>query len=213
MFPDHTAELSHQAAQARGNGGHDRGRNGPDMDTARESEAIAGRFLEGDNEAVRTVSEWARSVVAHRVWGFENTEDIVQATLLALVQNLRDGRFTGGNLRAYVRRIAKNMCIDAYRKIRTRGDHVPLEESERHSPVRHHGEEMARDDMIGRILERLSEECRRIILLAYIQGYSRREISNRLGISEQAARVRLYRCIRIARSLLSGPGEMSMEHA
>ena len=211
MFPVYTSGPSGRIAGNRRSGAFQR--QPSEDEIARESETYAALFLDGHTGTVRIISEWARSVAAHRVWGFENAEDIVQATLLALVQNLREGKFSGGNLRAYVRRIAKNMCIDTYRKARARGNHVSLEESGRQHPARRPGDEMEHSNMIERILERLSEACRRIILLAYVHGYSRREISFRLGISEEAARVRLFRCIRNARALLNGSNKFSLEHA
>ena len=184
--------------------------SGWDEGTVAESEAIVREFLGGRPASVRMVAGWARSVAAHRIWGFENTEDIVQATLLALVQNLREQRFKGGNLRAYVRRIAKNMCISYYRKVRTRGSHVPFEEDAHHSAPQHPGKEMECRTLVDRIFERLTDACRQIILLAYIHGYSRKEISDRLGITEEATRVKLYRCIRNARTLLNGFGDIAM---
>jgi RNA polymerase sigma factor (sigma-70 family) len=183
-----------------------------DESIARESEALAKRYLDGDPESIRTVADWARVVIAHSVWGFENVEDIVQATLLALVQNLREGRFSGGNLRAYVRRIAKNMCISHYRKIQSRGRHVSIDESGQLSSYSRPGAVVEHRNMIDWIFKRLNEACRKIILLAYVQGYSRREISKRLGITEETTRVRLHRCISSARGLLKGSGDIAMEN-
>jgi len=151
------------------------------------------------------VAEWARSVAAHRVWGFETSEDIVQATLLAVVLNLRDGSFKGGDLRAYVRRIAKNMCISSYRRLKSRGEHVSLETWTDTSMLRTPGDHIERRAVLNRVLGQLNKGCREILLFAYVQGFSRKEIGERLGVSEEAARAKLFRCLKGARALLSTP--------
>jgi RNA polymerase sigma-70 factor (ECF subfamily) len=161
-------------------------------------------FIAGQVETIATVAGWARSVIAHRIWEFQTPEDIVQATLLALLQNLRDGRFQGGDLRAYVRRIAKNICITHYRRMRTRGDHISFEETGPAAGSGQDGDALERHALLDRILERLQASCRQIVMFAYVQGYSRKEIAECLGISEEAARVRLCRCLKRARALLSG---------
>jgi RNA polymerase sigma-70 factor (ECF subfamily) len=211
MVPERSRRSSGRSAGVPWSGAGDVWVDGHDDAIARESETIARRYLEGDPDSIRTVTEWARAIAANNVWGFENTEDIVQSTLLALVQNLREGRFSGGNLRAYVRRIAKNMCISHYRKIRTRGSHVSFDEKGQHLSCGGSGEDIEHRNLVDSIFKRLNEACRQIILLAYLQGYSRKEISKRLGITEEAARVRLHRCIRFARSLLNGFGDVAME--
>jgi RNA polymerase sigma-70 factor (ECF subfamily) len=139
------------------------------------------------------------------VWGFETSEDIVQATLLAVVQNLRDGRFKGGDLRAYVRRIAKNMCITSYRRLKSRGEHVSLDRAPDPPAPDTTASDLERRVTLDRVLDRLNPGCREIILFAYVQGFSRKEIGDRLGISEESARVKLFRCIKNARALLSEP--------
>lgn len=187
------------------------GETGRDNITIGEAERLIVEFLEGRTEAVRIMAGWARSIAAHRVWGFETPEDIVQATLLALVQNLREGRFKSGDLRAYVRRIAKNMCVTDYRKVRARGEHISLEQSTHQPAARLSGKDVERGVMLNRILERLDERCRQIIHLAYIQGLSRKEIGGRLRISEEATRVKLCRCIQNARDMLAGLGDVDAE--
>jgi RNA polymerase sigma-70 factor (ECF subfamily) len=188
----------------------------PEQDSGRESEGsedgiaeddegmrLARAFLAGRVEAVRAVADWARPIATHNVWGFEMPEDVVQAALVAMVQNLRAGRFKGGNLRAYVRRITKNLCITNYRRARAHGVHVALEDEAPAPASSSSGEEIEQRALLDRILARLDETCRQIVLMAYLHGYSRREIGSHLGITEEAARVRLYRCVQNARAMLS----------
>jgi RNA polymerase sigma-70 factor (ECF subfamily) len=202
---DRTAQEAENDREHRGFGKQD--------DTAyKDVEKLVGEFLNGKPEAVRAVSGWVKSVVVHKAWGFQDTEDIVQATLLALVQNLRGGRFEPGDLRAYARRIAKNMCITNYRRIRARGIHVPFEEGDSLAGDRHSGKEVQLSAVLNRILESLSEGCRRIVLLAYIEGYSRKEIGGLLGVTEEAVRVRLHRCIQTARGFLKGMNGVQIGH-
>jgi RNA polymerase sigma-70 factor (ECF subfamily) len=171
--------------------------------SADPSNVIVQGFLDGRPEDVRQVALWARTVAGHRVWGFETTEDIVQAALLAVVQNLRDGRFDGGDLRAYVRRITKNMCITSYRRLKSRGEHVSLDQTADPLASAPSGTDLERRIVLERILEKLNQDCREIIVFAYVHGLSRKEIGRRLGISEEAARVKLCRCIKNARTLLN----------
>jgi RNA polymerase sigma factor (sigma-70 family) len=163
-------------------------------------------FLDGERWAVGLMADWARQVAVHEAWDFETPDDVVQATLLALVQNFRRGGFVEGNLRAYVRRIAKNMCISSYRKTRARGEHVALEDVSFGIASPASGADVERRATLARVMEGMGEECRRIVTLAYIHGCNRKEIGNELGISVEAARVRLFRCMQSARMMLNGEG-------
>jgi RNA polymerase sigma-70 factor (ECF subfamily) len=168
-----------------------------------DADKLIQEFLDGQAEAVRIITEWVRSVAVHKAWGFDSSQDLVQAILLILVQNFRKGRFRGGNLRAYVRRISKNMCIDNYRKARTRGLHASLEDKHRELSGRSEEATLENRAMLNRILERIDSECRKLLLLAYIKGYSRKEISGMLSIKEETVRVRLFRCVRKSRAMIS----------
>jgi RNA polymerase sigma-70 factor (ECF subfamily) len=170
-------------------------------------ESLVADFLANVPDAVGTIGRWAREVAVHRAWGFETADDVVQATLLAVVRGLRDGRFTGGDLRAWVRRIAKNLCVTSYRRRRVRGTEVPWDVADGTAPELASADpDPARTDLVRKILEGLDEACRRLLDLAYAQGLSRREIARELGISEGAARVRLHRCLERARAGLARTG-------
>jgi RNA polymerase sigma factor (sigma-70 family) len=162
-------------------------------------------FLEGEPNAIRLLTRWAEGVARCHAWGFEAPEDMVQATLLALVQNLRQGRFRGGNLPAYVRRIAKNVCLGAYRKSRVRQGLVPLERSDPDSYAANPSPGPDLSSMLDRILQGLDPACRTLIVMAYLRGLRRSEIARQLGISETAAKVRLFRCLARARATQSRP--------
>ena len=211
MFPRNPSEDANETSCIPPAASSDPTQRKPDEAVYRETGKLIEGFLEGEPAAVHTVAGWARSIALHKAWGFDTPEDIVQATLLALVQNLRDGRFKDGNLKAYIRRIAKNMCITNYRRVMARGEHVSLEESTHRPTSRLSGESLERRVLLDRILSQLNEGCRQIVLLAYIQGYSRKEIGKRIGISEEAARVKLCRCIQSARDLLNGFGKISTD--
>jgi len=164
------------------------------------------RLLANEPGAIATAARWAREITRHHAWGFESPEDVAQETLLALVRNLRDGRFTSGDFRAYVRRIAKNISISSYRRARVRATTIPLEEDMQPAAAGADAR-VEHGASVGRILAGLDETCRRLIALAYLYGLSRREIAGRLGISEGAAKVRLFRCLERARASQAGPAE------
>lgn len=90
---------------------------------------------------------------------------------------------------------------------------MPFNDEVYFSTVHSSGKKVERRAALNRVLDRLNESCRQILLMAYVQGYSRREIAESLGIKEEAVRVRLFRCVKSARTVLDGPVEPSGQHA
>jgi RNA polymerase sigma factor (sigma-70 family) len=97
--------------------------------------------------------------------------------------------------------------------MKSRGYHLSLEADESLSVDHHSAEETERRSILDKVLTRLDEACRQIMDFAYVQGYSRLEISERLGVSEAAVRVRLYRCIRKARAMVADAGGSGIQQA
>jgi RNA polymerase sigma-70 factor, ECF subfamily len=157
-------------------------------------------LLRNDPAAVAQIAGWIRSIAAYHRWGLDSPEDIVQETMVVLLRNAKSGAFRGGDLRSYVQRIAMNLCISSYRKARRHGVEVPMEGRSLESPSGSNGGSLERSQLARRILEELDETCRNLIMWVYFHGLSRQEVGERLGISEGAARVRLYRCLEKARA-------------
>jgi RNA polymerase sigma factor (sigma-70 family) len=172
--------------------------------TDTDAEAVIRDFLGNEPGTVARLAEWARSTARHRAWGTETPEDVVQSTLLALVDNFRRGRFIGANLEAYVRRIARNQCLDAYRRACVRRSHAEVVQREP-PPSAPFGLDPERRVDLRRAFEAMEEACRELVVLAYFYGYSRKEIGRLQRISETLVKVRLFRCLERVRQRLD-PG-------
>jgi RNA polymerase sigma-70 factor, ECF subfamily len=168
-----------------------------DLQVARADHPVIVGFLNNEPASIRVFSGWAASVARYHAWGFETPEDVVQTTLLALVENFRQGRFREGNLPAYVRRIAKNICVNMYRRERLRSGANAMTPVDTMVPSRDPSPDLL--SMLDRVLQGLEAACRALVLAAYYQGLERKEIALRLGISETAVKVRLHRCMERAR--------------
>jgi len=202
LFPtDETQESDSTPAAGLEQAAGASGRLAPPAESGVQADPVVAGLLADRPEAVAAITQWARPVAEHRAWGFESADDIVQETLLAVVRNIREGRFSGGDLCAYVRRIAKNLSISNYRKARARGVQVALSEESLDLRTPEVVTDVDHRVMVERILSSLDETCRQLIALAYFYGFSRIEIARRLGISEGATKVRLFRCIERVRGM------------
>ena len=169
-----------------------------------EDEMLAA-FERGRPEAVAAVRGWVSQVVAHPGWRFADAESIVQDILLKLLDIARAGRFRGmSSFRTFATSVARNTCIDAYRRQRWR------ERAERDyaaggeptvAPIdpETHRRTQERRELVRYIFQKLPEECRRLWVWIYGQGLAARQVGEHLGISETNARVRAHRCLQKAR--------------
>jgi RNA polymerase sigma-70 factor, ECF subfamily len=124
--------------------------------------------------------------------GAEETEDVVQETLLAvhLKRNTWDERQP---LLPWVRAIAHNKLVDSLRR-RGRRVHIPIDDLS----------ETLADDVQSpsngldaeRVLARLEGRQRDIVHSISIEGASARQVADRLGMTEGAVRVALHRALK-----------------
>jgi RNA polymerase sigma-70 factor (ECF subfamily) len=160
-------------------------------------------FLTGDHSAIGTIDGW----VQQAAWPFrrrlgDRWEDLLQDVRMETLRLLKSQRFRGeSSLKTYLWRVTNNACVD---KVRAQS-RVQWEEIEQ---VDQRGDEPQRialadafrgetKDLLIRVLSEMSEECKELWRMIF-EGHSYREMSDELGVSEGALRVRVLRCRRRA---------------
>ena len=155
-------------------------------------------LLAGEPDAIALVDGWIQVVLRTEFHALQRDwEDLCQDVRLRVFRNLRDGRFHGSSeLRTYVHRIARNACIDAWRRIAARREDALGECGASGSP------EASRDelpglmsrDLLQKLLLGASAEERRLLAMVHNDHLSYAEIARRLGVAEGTIKARVFRC-------------------
>ncbi len=180
--------------------------------------ALVARAREGDSEAfgtlVRRYLRPAYAVALARVGEPADAEDVCQDAFLAALERLESCRRPEG-FGGWLLAIVRNRAVDLRRRRSVR-ETDPLERAAAVSAARADPErEAERSERRGELLEaleHLTELQREVVLLYDFEGWSHREIGERLGISEGSARVHLHNGRRALRERLSeGPANRPTE--
>jgi RNA polymerase sigma-70 factor (ECF subfamily) len=164
----------------------------------RDQELIS-NYLGGNEEAVRVIDVWIASAArSYAIKLGEDWDDVLQEARIEVFRLLQSGRFRAeSRLKTYLWRVVNNTCLDAVRN-KERWQRSELRESDeicRFPTLQAEDHSLAWEtvDLVLRVLEQVPEDCKRVWELI-LDGYSYREMSKRLGISESALRVRALRC-------------------
>lgn len=135
------------------------------------------------------VARWPRLLGAEE-------DDLEQTVLLDLLSALREERFRArSSLKTYVRTYVHHKCIDRIRA-RRRRQFLSVEDEDLEDPrgvtdeVFVSREEARR---LLRLLDQMPQQCREL-WSCLEEGLTYQEMSERLGVSEGALRVRVSRC-------------------
>jgi RNA polymerase sigma-70 factor (ECF subfamily) len=153
---------------------------------------LVGRLQESPELAFREfVDRYQCEVyrVAYAITGYRNFADKVAEQVFAKVYfSMR--RFDGrGSLWAWVYRIAVNEC---YRFLREKRRNDPSNDysSDRHAVPERNG---ARRDFLNKLLERIPEDDRYLLLLRELEGLSTTHLADATGLNENTVRLKLFR--------------------
>jgi RNA polymerase sigma-70 factor (ECF subfamily) len=172
------------------------------------------RFLRGDADAVATLDSW----ISRAAWPYQRRlahrwDDVLQDVRLEVTRLLGEGKFRGeSSLRTYLWRVVSHTCLD---QIRSQGkwQFTDLETADQEDgrvagPLRVAMDDPAERDLLMRVLERASPDCRDLWKMLLL-GHSYKEMSLRLQVAEGTLRVRVLRCreraIAIRSELMAGP--------
>ncbi len=172
-----------------------------------EEELVRGLVETGDRDCFAELFQRHQRRIYLDCFSFFNdksrAEDATQETFLRAYQSR--GQFREGNYLAWLRRIARHVCIDQWRK---KCPEVPLDAPDEEAAVclvspLPDAEQQSAFDQLHREMAKLPEEQRRCLELK-IEGHSYEEIARKTGLSADAVRSHLQNGRRTLRLRLGG---------
>ena len=186
--------------------------------------ALVQRAQAGDETAFREIVERYQSKVFSIIHGIvrhrNDVEDIAQQVFAKVYLSLRNFDFRS-SLITWIYKITVNECFDYLRKRKVRRlvyesdlseDEVRRVENtdpavERQVPA---DSSLAQRDYVVKLLTRVSEEERMLLILKEVEGYSVEELATRTGMNENTVKVKLFRArqklVKAAQRLDRAPG-------
>jgi RNA polymerase sigma-70 factor (ECF subfamily) len=186
--------------------------------------ALVQRAQAGDEPAFRAIVERYQSKVFSIIHGIvrqrNDVEDIAQQVFAKVYLSLKSFDFRS-SLITWIYKITVNECFDYLRKRKVRRlvyesdlseDEVRrVENSEpatdRQTPA---DSSLAQRDYVLKLLTRVSEEERMLLMLKEVEGYSVEELAARTGMNENTIKVKLFRArqklVKAASRLERAPG-------
>ena len=186
--------------------------------------ALVRRAQAGDETAFREIVERYQSKVFSIIHGIvrhrNDVEDIAQQVFAKVFLSIRNFDFRS-SLITWIYKITVNECFDYLRKRKVRKlvyesdlseDEVRrVENSEpvvdRQSPA---DADLARRDYVLKLLTRVSEEERSLLMMKEVEGYSVEELAAATGMNENTIKVKLFRArqklVKAAQRLDRAPG-------
>ena len=126
----------------------------------------------------------------------EISEDLVQSVFLRILKY--KARFSGdGKFTTWMYHIAHNVYADHFKKVNTQGNGTSVSTEEPEDCETPEGRLLKgeRVQLIEEALRRLSKDQREILVLSRYKGLKYGEISDILGCSEGAVKVRIFRAV------------------
>jgi RNA polymerase sigma-70 factor (ECF subfamily) len=171
---------------------------------------LARSVLEGDDESVGLVIRWISQVLTWpRFWALrEERPDLVQESLARVIASLKNGQFDPSrDLHAYVQGIARHAALQALdsasrRLGRDRGGGNGGDGSDGASTEPSPSDSVARQEIVHRVMDDASHDCRRLMRLYFLEGKSYEEIAAELIIPVGTVKSRLSRCLDAAQKTL-----------
>lgn len=172
-----------------------------------EEAALVRRAQAGDEMAFQSIVERYQAKVFSIIYGIlrnhNDAEDIAQQVFSKVYFSLKNFDFRS-SLLTWVYKITVNECYDYLRKKKVRklvyesdfseDDAMRMENTDiakdKGTPVE---TTLARRDYLSKLLTKLTEEERTLLLMKEVEGHSVEELADMTGINENTIKVKLFR--------------------
>ena len=156
--------------------------------------------LKGDPEAIGLVIRWISIVLTWpRFWSLKpDWPDLVQESLTRVVESLKQGRYDPSkDFHFYVLGIARHTAVRAVReklRARKRSDDASVEGlATSNGPS--FTESLEIRQVVRRVMDQASEECRLLMRLYFLEEKGYQEIAQELLLPTGTVKSRLFRCL------------------
>jgi len=131
---------------------------------------------------------------------YHSGEDILQEGFIKVFNNI--DKFRGdGSFEGWIKRIFINTAIEHYRKSTNHTGHAELEKASFKQVSEVAVENLATQDLL-KLIQKLSPGYRTIFNMYVIEGYTHREIAEKLSISEGTSKSQLARARNILKKMV-----------
>jgi len=197
------------------------------VDYAKSEEAdLIRRVQAGDEMAFRDVVERYQAKVFSIIFGIlrnhNDAEDIAQQVFAKIYFSIRSFDFRS-SLLTWIYKITVNECYDYLRKKKVRKLVYESDFSEEDSLKMENTDaaidlgvpvdtNLAQRDLVNKLLSKISEEDRSLIMLKEVEGHSVEELAHMTGMNENTIKVKLFRArqklLKAAQRLTRLPGQV-----
>lgn len=173
--------------------------------------ALIEKIKEGDKEAFMMVTRLYQKRVFLLAYSFfrnrEDAMDIVQETFLRFYRKVNMFR-SGENFQNWLLRMAKNLCIDFYRKSLSKNAEILTEKpiEEMNLALENSQNPYASSDfrrIISECIKKLTQKQRMIFVMKHYNQFKYSEIAQVLGISLGTAKSMHFKAVQNLRSLIA----------
>lgn len=202
-------------------GAQDRAKTRVDHRNSEEA-ALVRRVQARDEMAFREIVERYQAKVFSIIYGIlrnhNDAEDIAQQVFAKIYFSIQSFDFRS-SLLTWIYKITVNECYDYLRKKRVRKLVYESDFSEEDAQRMQNSEtataqapavdaQLARKDLVVKLLAKLSNEDRTLLLLKEVEGHSVEELSRMTGMNENTIKVKLFRArqklLKVAQRLTRG---------
>lgn len=192
-----------------------------------EESALVRRVQGGDEMAFRDLVERYQSKVFSIIYGIlrnrNDAEDIAQQVFAKVYFSIRNFDFRS-SLLTWIYKITVNECYDYLRKKKVRKLVYESDFSETDTNLLEHSgvavdpglsvdQTLANRDLAVKLLDKISEEDRNLLLLKEVEGHSVEELAGMTGMNENTIKVKLFRArqklVKAAERLGRMPGKLN----
>jgi RNA polymerase sigma-70 factor (ECF subfamily) len=177
------------------------------VDHKNTDEALLVRRVQAKDElAFREIVERYQAKVYSIIFGIlrnrNDAEDIAQQVFAKVYFSIGNFDFRS-SLLTWIYKITVNECYDYLRKKRVRKlvyesdfseeDSLKMENSDSVVQAGAVDDALAKRDLVMKLLEKISDEDRQLILLKEVEGHSVEELAQMTGMNENTIKVKLFR--------------------